>query len=126
MAWALAVAIIFSSITLFFVFMYNSLGRPREVSNEDGTTSIIDDENKFVRIALLGLAASFVLYMIGISDNILKISDVTDEALLGVMDSITVVVGAIVYMFIAYLFVYLLYYLIHKVNDTSKEMARKL
>jgi hypothetical protein len=126
LAWALAIALIFGSITIFFVFMYSVLGRPRENEDEFGRTYISDDEHKIVRIGFLGMAAGSILYMLGTAFNIISLSGVTDEKILDLVDSISVIMTYIVYIFIAYLFMYLFYYLYNKVMSSSENLGRRL
>lgn len=126
MAWALAVALIFSSITLFFVFLYSTFGRAREEQDELGNFYMNDDEHKAIRIAFLGVVGTFILYLLGFIRSILSASKITDARLLSLFDSIAVVIQVIIYLFLAYLIMYVLYYLIHKVIKNSEKANRGL
>ena len=126
MAWALAVAIIFSSITLFYVFIYATLGRPRQEQDEFGNMYMNDDEHKVVRLGFLGMVGAFILYLLGFIKSILTASNVTDSDVLRLIDSIAVTVQIVVYLFLAYLIMYTLYYLINKVMKNSEAIGKKL
>ncbi len=126
MAWALAIALIFSSITIFFTLMYALLGRPREHEDEFGKKYMSDDEHKIIRIGFLGLAAGFILYMLGTAFNIISASKVTDPKILALVDGVAVIMTYIVYLYIAYLFIYLFYYLYHKVMSSTEKLTGRL
>lgn len=126
MAWALAVALIFCSITLFFVFMYSTLGRPREQQDEQGNIYLADDEHKFIRLGFLGMVGAFILYLLGFIKAIVSASKITDSSMLTIIDSMAVVVQSVVFLFLAYLMIYTLYYLINKVLKNSDTFRRRI
>ena len=125
MAWALAVALIFSSITLFYVFMYATLGRPRQEQDEFGNMYMNDDEHKVIRLAFLGMVGAFILYLLGFIKSIVDASNVTDADILRNIDSIAIVVMVVVYLFLAYLLVYVLYYFINKIVKSSDAISKR-
>ena len=106
--------------------MYAFLGRPRELQDESGAFYISDDEHIIVRIGFLGLAAGFILYMMGTALSILRISNVTDSGILRLVEGFTTILQWIVYLFMAYLFIYLFYYLYNKVMNSSETLRRRL
>ena len=124
MAWALAIALIFSSITLFFVFMYATLGKPRQETDEQGNTFMSDDEHKVVRLGFLGMVGAFVLYLLSFLKSIVDASKITDSDILRLIDSIAVVVQVVVFLFLAYLIIYVMYYLINKVMKNTEKVRR--
>ena len=124
MAWALAVALIFCSITLFFVFMYATLGKPRQETDELGNTFMSDDEHKVIRLAFLGMVGAFILYLLSFLKSIVDASHITDSDILRIIDSIAIVVQVIVFLFLAYLIIYVLYYLINKVLKNTEKIQR--
>lgn len=126
MAWALAVALIFSSITLFFVFLYATMGKPRTYTDGFGNTIITDDEHKFMRLGLLGMVGAFILYLLGFIRSIVTASKITDAGVLRIVDSLAVTVQIVIFLFLAYLMIYTLYYLIHKILDSSNKLQRRL
>ena len=125
MAWALAVALIFSSITLFYVFMYATLGRPRQEQDEFGNMYMNDDEHKVIRLAFLGMVGAFILYLLGFIKSIVDASNVTDADILRNIDSIAIVVMVVVYLFLAYLLIYVLYYFINKIVKSSDAISKR-
>ncbi|KKN60196.1 hypothetical protein LCGC14_0534870 [marine sediment metagenome] len=106
--------------------MYAFLGRPRELQDKDGGFYISDDEHIIVRIGFLGLAAGFILYMMGTAQSILRISNVTDRGILRLVEGFTNILQWIVYLFMAYLFIYLLYYLYNRIMSSSETLGRRL
>ena len=124
MAWALAVSLIFSSITLFFVFMYAALGRPREQQDAAGNSFISDDEHKVIRIGLLGMVGTFMLYLISFVKSIVDASNITDANTIELIDSMAIVIQVVVWIFLVYLLLYSGYYMINKIIQNSERIRR--
>lgn len=122
MAWALAIALIFSSIIVVLSILYINFRQDVVIHNPDGSRTIIDDADShgILRIGLLGLIAAFFLYLISIMDFIVRESNVTDAALRTVLDSAITIIGILVYLFIFYLLIHMIYFFTNKAMDSWK------
>jgi hypothetical protein len=128
MAWALAISLIFSSIIIVLAILFFGLSKPRERRMPDGRLVLVsnEDQHKIMRMGLLGLMAAFILYLAGVMDALLRTNNITDPAMVGMIDTVIDIIGALIYIFVALLFLWLLFYSINKVMEAAKMKKQKV
>lgn len=126
MAWALAISLIFISMLLMLTILYLHLGKSqKEERNPDGTLIPQRDRHIILRIGIIGLMASYALATVGLMPKLLSASNINDSGILSVVNSAVVVIGAVIYIFLAYLVVYIAYYFIKMSVENTQAKKRK-
>lgn len=84
------------------------------------------EEHIIVKYAFFSIALAFNAVLLGIGQRILAINGITTTKFVNMIDSAEVIGLWLIWIFIAYIFIYLFYFLYNSVLDNTSKLSKRL